>query len=337
MLCQNRLKSEGNNLSEYNTKASAADIEDLRNVLGIRQFNLLSVSYSTKIAQVLLRDYPVSIRSAVLDSPLPLWVNYDETSNRHFTEKLDLLFANCALDSSCSAAFPNLKYRFLSFLKSAEKEPVTVLLKSPIDSTLLTVKVSGGQIASFLDFGNTWGLAGLPKLMDGLCRGNYQLITPFLYALMHPGSNAMGMRLSVWCSEEYPFENNTAAKRNDHSASVFANRKSTAVPLAICPIWKVTRAPARENQPFKTNVPVLILNGEYDPDTPPSWGSDINRRFPKSFHFVFTGMGHTPTQYWDNACGMQMANAFFNQPNQKPELPCFLSLPKLKFDTKKPD
>ena len=67
--CQSRLIAEGNNLSTYNTKTSADDIEDLRKVLGIKQLNLLSVSYSTKIAQVLLRDYPRSIRSAVLSAP----------------------------------------------------------------------------------------------------------------------------------------------------------------------------------------------------------------------------------------------------------------------------
>ncbi|HZH94599.1 MAG TPA: hypothetical protein VEY06_01890, partial [Flavisolibacter sp.] len=48
--CKTRLVNAGVDLSCYNTKASAEDIEDLRKVLGVKQFNLYTVSYSTKIA-----------------------------------------------------------------------------------------------------------------------------------------------------------------------------------------------------------------------------------------------------------------------------------------------
>ncbi|MEL6987055.1 MAG: hypothetical protein AAGK97_04420, partial [Bacteroidota bacterium] len=56
-LCRNRLIQKGVDLNGYNTNEIAADINDLVNVLGIQEYNLLTISYSTKIAQVLLRDY----------------------------------------------------------------------------------------------------------------------------------------------------------------------------------------------------------------------------------------------------------------------------------------
>jgi pimeloyl-ACP methyl ester carboxylesterase len=332
--CQMRLVAAGNNLSTYNTKASAEDIEDLRKVLGIKQFNLYAVSYSTKIAQVLLRDHPSSIRSAVLDSPLPLWANYDETSLRFFSEKMNLLFSVCASDSACNTSFPDLKRRFLTFLTKANQQPVSVELKSPIDSSIITVFLTGFQIASFVNLGDTYNLKGLPALLHKICSGDYQVLKPFIYNLFSDDSRSMGMRLSVWCSEEYPFENFSRATKTRHIPSQYAGMKSSAVPLSICKIWKVERASENENKPFSTNVPVLLINGEFDPDTPYAWGKQMQNAFPNSYHFIFKGMSHTPTQYWDNNCGMEVAQSFFNNPLTRPELKCFKELKQVSFNLK---
>ena len=333
--CQMRLLQSNNNLSTYNTKASADDIEDLRKVLGIKQLNLFSVSYSTKIAQVLLRDHPKSIRSAVLDSPLPLWANYDETSLKFFNEKLNLLFSFCASDSVCNRVYPNLKNRFLRFIEKTNKKPIILPIKSPIDSSLIYISLEGYQIASFINLGNTWRLSGFPKFLDKVCNGEYNVLEPFVYDLFSDNHRSMGMRLSVWCSEEYPFENLNKEIKQKDIPSQFYDMTSDAVPIEICKIWKVERAKAIENKLFKTNVPVLLINGEFDPDTPTFWGEQLQQAFNNSYHFVFKGMSHTPTQNWDNNCGMELANSFFNDPFTQPKPKCFEDLKPISFDTTK--
>lgn len=333
--CQTRLVAAGNNLSTYNTQSSANDIEDLRKVLGIKQINLFSVSYSTKIAQVLIRDYPKSIRSAVLDSPLPLWANYDETSLKFFNEKLNLLFSSCASDSFCNKAYPNLKNRFLQFIEETNKKPILLPIKSPIDSSLIYVSLKGYQIASFINLGNTWQISGLPKFLDKLSKGEYKVLEPFVYDLFSDNNRSMGMRLSVWCSEEYPFENLSKERKQKNIPSQFYGMTSDAVPIEICKIWKVEKAKSIENKPFKTNVPVLLINGEFDPDTPAFWGGQLQKAFTNSYHFVFEGMSHTPTQNWANNCGMQLANSFFNNPFTRPIPKCFEDLKPVFFDTAK--
>jgi pimeloyl-ACP methyl ester carboxylesterase len=333
--CQRRLLASGNNLSAYNTKASAEDIEDLRKVLRIKQFNLLSVSYSTKIAQVLLRDYPKSIRSAVLDSPLPLWADYDETSLKFFNEKLHLLFSSCASDSNCNKVYPNLKNRFLQFIEATNKHPILLPLKSPIDSSRIYVSLKGYQIASFIGLGNTWRLSELPKFLDKLCNGAYNVLEPFVYDLFSDNNRSMGMRLSVWCSEEYPFENLSKEVKQKDIPAQFYSMTTDAVPIEICKIWKVEKAKPIENKLFKTKVPVLLINGEFDPDTPAFWGEQLHKEFAKSYHFVLKGMSHTPTQNWDNNCGMKLANTFFNDPFTRPTPECLEGLKPLQFDTAK--
>jgi hypothetical protein len=249
---------------------------------------------------------------------------------------MDLLFSTCAADSACNTSFPDLKRRFLTFLEQANGKPVSVSLKSPIDSSFITVLLTGYQIASFINLGDTYSLQGLPRLLHKLCNGSYQVLEPFIYNLFSDDSRSMGMRLSVWCSEEYPFEKLSTAK-NANIPLQYAGMKSSAVPLSICKIWKVARAKEIENKPFTTRVPVLLINGAFDPDTPPSWGEALQKTFSNSYHFTFKSMSHTPTQYWDNGCGMQLAQAFFNDPLRRPELQCFQELKQIEFDTKPND
>jgi pimeloyl-ACP methyl ester carboxylesterase len=63
-------RTMGSALRNYNTAASVADIEDVRQALGIPQLFVLGVSYGTKVAGDYLRSYPSAVEATVLDSPL---------------------------------------------------------------------------------------------------------------------------------------------------------------------------------------------------------------------------------------------------------------------------
>jgi hypothetical protein len=126
---------------------------------------------------------------------------------------MDMLFSACSADSACNFAYPNLRERFLDFLKAANKRPVLVPLKSPVDSSLIHVSLKGYQIASFINLGIAMVCKEMPKLLDRLCKADYSVLAPFIYNMFSPENYSMGMRLSVWCSEEYPFEN-LRSKRN---------------------------------------------------------------------------------------------------------------------------
>ncbi|MEM6725510.1 MAG: alpha/beta fold hydrolase, partial [Bacteroidota bacterium] len=144
--CRDRLTSQGIDLNGYNTNEIAADINDLVNVLGIEEYNLLTISYSTKIAQVLLRDYPDRIRSVVMDSPLPLEVNYDEGSITNLVETVDQFLSDCANDPACDAAFPNLKERFFNYLQEKTDQPLEVQVENPGTKEMETVLLTGADL-----------------------------------------------------------------------------------------------------------------------------------------------------------------------------------------------
>lgn len=73
--CRDRLLADDVDLTAYNSAESAADVADLRVALGYDEWNLYGISYGTRLAQTIVRDYPEGIRSVILDSSYPLAAN----------------------------------------------------------------------------------------------------------------------------------------------------------------------------------------------------------------------------------------------------------------------
>ena len=105
----------------------------------------------------------------------------------------------------------------------------------------------------------------------------------------------------------------------------------------VCDIWKVEKQAAKENQAIQSSIPTLLISGEYDNETPISWAEQLSGNLENSFHLIFKGWKHTPTFNWGNLCAMEMAQAFFNDPNQKPKAKCFEQIKTPKFTIPKTD
>jgi pimeloyl-ACP methyl ester carboxylesterase len=111
--CRQRRLAEGINLAAFNSRENAADVESLRLALGYGPINLYGVSYGTLLAQHVMRDFPASLRSVILDAVVSAAVNpYPQvplSQSRAFAG----VFAACAADPACAADYPQLQARFL--------------------------------------------------------------------------------------------------------------------------------------------------------------------------------------------------------------------------------
>ena len=69
--CRDKLSAQGVNLSAYNTTESASDVKDLILALGYERATLFGVSYGTRLAQVVMREYrKLFILSSLIQSCL---------------------------------------------------------------------------------------------------------------------------------------------------------------------------------------------------------------------------------------------------------------------------
>ena len=323
--CRDRLTNKGIDLNAYNTRAIAADIEDLRIALGIEKLNLLTLSYSTKIAQVLIRDYPESIRSVVMDSPLPLEVSYEEESISNLLETYNKIFADCEAQPECNTAFPDLKNRFYRFLKEKTMDPEIFIVKNPENEQQISLKYEGKDFISLYGSVSTSQVPDFPQMIENVISGDYSLIESELPSLIEgPGSGTgRAMRLSVWCAEEFPFVDIKVVKQQMDANPAIKGLGSWVFEPEICRVWNVQAEGLRENEAVKSDIPVLLITGEYDNETPPRWANDMQKNLSNSFHLIFKGWKHGPTTYWSNPCAMNMANEFFNDPTRKPQNECF--------------
>ncbi|CAH2400317.1 hypothetical protein MES5069_250083 [Mesorhizobium escarrei] len=76
--CRGALIAKGIDLSAYNTAENAADINDVRKSLGIEKWVLYGVSYGTRLALEVMNEHPEGISASILDSVLPLDIDYPQ-------------------------------------------------------------------------------------------------------------------------------------------------------------------------------------------------------------------------------------------------------------------
>lgn len=333
--CKEKLENRGIDLNAYTTNEIAADIHDLVQVLEIEEYNLLTISYSTKIAQVLMRDYPEKIRSVVMDSPLPLEVNYDEESVGNLLQTAENLLADCESEENCNYAFPLIKRRFFDYLIEKTKNPLEVSVQNPKNGERETFYLKGKDLISIFSSTSTNGVTRIPfeinKLLDGdLSTVKEQLISLF----QEPGDGAgRGMRLSVWCAEENPFNSSEVIENETYKYPEVSGLSPVVFKDEICKIWSVKTVSEIENEPVVSDIPVLLISGEYDHETPFKWAESMTTHLSKSYHLIFKGWKHTPTTNWSNPCAMEAANEFFNNPTKLPNPSCLNELENLEFYT----
>jgi pimeloyl-ACP methyl ester carboxylesterase len=97
---------------------------------------------------------------------------------------------------------------------------------------------------------------------------------------------AHGMQLSVTCSEDAPW---LRANADDQS---LIGPEMVRFLQAQCEVWPVPRAPAAFKQPVDSDLPVLLLSGQFDPVTPPSYAERALATLGNARHLVAPGQGH---------------------------------------------
>jgi len=335
--CRNRLVKKGIDLNGYNTNEIAADIFDLKRALEIKSYNLLTMSYSTKIAQVMLRDYPEGIRSVVMDSPLPLASKFDEESNQNLMENLNLLLDDCTADTLCNKAFPNLKARFLSYLQQITESPLKVSVENPKSGKEEIFFLRGEDLIAVFTNAYTSDVPNIPVEINMILNNDLSSVKAQLIKLFNPpkyGGDGIGMRLSVWCAEEYPFDSQETITKETKKYPEIKGLSPAVYSEQVCEIWGVEKVSVIEDKPVSSEVPVLLINGQYDELTPPKWAKAMQEHLKNSFHLVFKGWKHGPITNWGNPCAMQAANDFFNNPYSKPNPDCFKEITRPVFLTK---
>ena len=61
----------------------------------------------------------------------------------------------------------------------------------------------------------------------------------------------------------------------------------------MCKVWPKGEMPADFHKALATKVPALVIEGEFDPVTPPRYGEEVVKTLPNGRLFVLRGQGHS--------------------------------------------
>ena len=89
----------------YTTTDAVADLEAVRQALGAPAFDLIGVSYGTRMAQQYAMHHPASVRSIVLDSAVPNTAALGQHVALHLQQALRKDFDLCTANPACKKRF----------------------------------------------------------------------------------------------------------------------------------------------------------------------------------------------------------------------------------------
>lgn len=318
--CRERLARTAD-LSAYHSAAVAQDLADLRDALGIAEWNVFGESYGTRLALTAARDAPQGIRALVLDSVVPPDADEYADAPAKFDAAVDALCRACAAAPACNAAFPNVRGTLLAAADELDRKPRRIEgehFGRPYDVTL-----DGRTIMQALHMAlyESDLVTRLPKAIHGRDDAAWGQALA-VGALINRSVLDIGAHLSYHCAEEVPFTDGERARSEStrrpwQRGVVFAPHMADE-----CRHWGPGEADPRETLPVKSAIPALVLSGEFDPVTPPRYGASAASHLSKSVHVVFPGLGHWVTANPLNDCAPSIVRAFLDDPLTRPRSDC---------------
>jgi pimeloyl-ACP methyl ester carboxylesterase len=351
--CRDRLTAAGIDLAAYNTAESAADLEALRQALGYRQWNLFALSADGVLGLTYMRLFPDRIRSAVVDSgqsPQHLWtLDY----YRGLNELLERVFAGCAINAACNAAYPNIRGVFFDLVRRLQAHPVAVPIPD-FQPRPVTVRVDGLDFylsALFGIFpGNEFAPDAIRPLLSEIWRSAHGELSQVYQERLGTGPAtsdtdsflAQGKTMSYGCRDLVGFITQAhlrqAARDLPGLAPLFLDpdyELPNAAPVspAGCRLWKVGVADPTQHQPVRSSIPTLVLAGEYDSGVPPLIVRQIPPTLRRSFFYEFPAAPHIQLANSNpvSSCARSIADQFLNAPTRRPDSSCIRSLPPFDF------
>lgn len=327
--CRARLFRQGINVSSYTTTENAADINDVRLALGYQRVDLLGASYGTLLAQAVMRDYPATVRSAILDSPAPLQQIVQFELMSHFEPSLGVLFDACQSDAACSKDYPKLRETFYQLLERLNTAPIQVRVAEGVNGPARHFTLTGSQFGFVIwqSLYHSEAIPHLPRIICDTARGNNEPLTRLIEKSRPLDVRSEGMQQSVECSEMAPFmkpdQLQEAAQKISPALRAAAMNQFGNI-FERCKIWDVLPANARVKEPLRSSTPVLLLSGAFDPATPPSSARWTAETLTQHYLFIFPDSGHGVLR--TNACARAVINAFLEVPGRYPRVPCVARL-----------
>ncbi|MBN1584103.1 MAG: alpha/beta fold hydrolase [Anaerolineae bacterium] len=344
--CRERLESMGIDLDAYNSVQNAADIAALRRALGYERWNLYGVSYGSRVALTVLRNHPQGVRAAILDAITPVEADLLLDDPAYARDALQTLFAACRDDLVCRMAYPDLERVYAETVYTLSADPISLEIVHPKTGESRIELVNGrtfnGFVVGSLAMPET---SGVPGLIYEVGSGNLESIVANLESAWESATEeerkaqargsaaraAVGLQLAVLCNEEAPFvaPAEMDAMLTAYPADIHFFSTFDSALYGACRAWGGGAADPRENEPVGSDIPALVMAGEYDAARSVAAARLAAEKLSNGMVVVFPGAGHSTVLA--GACPLAVMGSFLGDPTSTPDTDCIVRMERPQF------
>lgn len=307
--CRDELQKT-HDLTQYSTPNFVEDIDEIRGAMGYDRINISAGSFGTYAALMYMRAHRDHVRTAYLSSLVPLSNRVPLYHAEAAQLALEEVFDECDQEPACHAAYPRLREKFAALLSKVREAPVLASIRHPVSgaptSIQLTERAFGDALRTMMY--RSPSAREIPLLIEQATKGDF---SPFAEAAVRASRNiysglGMGLHYAITCGEFVsrirPEEIESATRGS------FLGSWRVRDQMAACADWPKTELPVDYFEPFRSDVPMLLISGEADGTGPRGrWGKEGMPSMPNAVHLIVPGGGHTP----ENACTRSIRNELF--------------------------
>jgi pimeloyl-ACP methyl ester carboxylesterase len=292
---------------QYTSSVAADDLDAVREALGYELIDLYGPSYGATLAQYYIRQHPDHVRVAIMDGGTPLDVPAFERMAANSQAALELLLERCADDAACDAALPEL---------STEWSELETALAAGID-TGLTDPASGDPVVATLDqvapdlhqaLLDPATASQLPLAIHLAHEGHWAQVNELFPESTGNGGDWLAMSEIITCSEGWASFEPAEVEQLGHDSYLLSTQLAEAAARAQrCQALPPGVVPADDAAPVATELPVLWLAGDGDPQDPPANLASIPAQQPNARVVVIPAQQHVAGY---TGCGPQVIAEF---------------------------
>jgi pimeloyl-ACP methyl ester carboxylesterase len=326
--CRAQLLKEGVDLGAYNTLESSNDLDELRQALGIKEWNVYGISYGTDLALNYMRMHPQGIRSVGIDGVFPPPLAGGVASWTSAGEGINAIFKACGEDPECHRRYGDIGATWRRLVRRYEAAPRTVRVRVQGVKGKVAVKISGGMLLQWTVSPGTHLAGKVPADIDALAHGNpVPVASTWAAPKLNPagiGVLSNGLFSGVSCGEWVPYESEASVVAAGRKAfptfphSIWENAPNLPFMRQNCAAWNVPAVPAEVRDVTHSQIPTLVVDAQYDGQTAASFGPLAARTLPNSTVVTIPNVAHvafaSPSPE-ANACTQQIARSFFDTPS----------------------
>lgn len=281
-VCRGEYEQAGVDLSGYNVLEMSRDVIDIADALGYEKIQLLGNSFGSHWGLALIRNHETRISRATFSAI--------EGPDHTFDSPTGVRSALLNL-AAAAPTTSQLIERFEALITEADKQPKPVEIDQQLGSEIVLVDGDALRVlANGYSRGTRWRylLPAWPNDIETMLNGDLAQATERLAGWWLDTDMDNAAYFSIECSSGIS-DRRAQMLRKDPARSLIS--LSTLFEGELCQEWPAS-IEADISAPFHSDVPVLLIHGDWDTSTPYSNVLEVQDMLPNSVVVTVIGGSH---------------------------------------------